>query len=121
MTNADLNGLSDGGENLDLKKASEYTNIPPVKKCKEAKDLGPAEIAEMVFDMMISHRIMETRIEKLESILLNIPQADKKLSEYMMKAGTVEGRLQKIENRLNLLLSKELIKKDTVEGDTVKS
>lgn len=34
---------------------------------KSAKDMGPGEIAEMVFEMVINHRIMESRLEKLEN------------------------------------------------------
>jgi|WetSurMetagenome_2_1015567.scaffolds.fasta_scaffold28182_4 hypothetical protein len=83
MSTSDLNGLSDGGNEQDLKKASEYTNIPPVRKIKKASDLSPNEVAEMVFDMMINHRIMESRIEKLE-------------------------------NRLNTVLSNNFIKKDVI-------
>lgn len=72
MTSADLNGLSDGGvsqKQVDSILVDKYSTD---KKRKEAKDLGPSEIAEMVFDMMINHRIMESRIEKLENRLNTI-------------------------------------------------
>lgn len=71
MNGADLNGLSDGGVDQDLRAASKYTNASVKKKSiqerKTAKDLTQNEVAEMVFEMMISHRVMECRIEKLES------------------------------------------------------
>lgn len=55
------------------------TDVPLTeKKCekstigmtrKQVSELSQSEIAEMFFDMMINHRIMESRIEKLESRL----------------------------------------------------
>ena len=36
---------------------------------KKASDFSQEEIAQMAFDMMINHRIMECRIEKLENRL----------------------------------------------------
>lgn len=47
-------------------------NIEKVEKKVErrkASDLSQNEVAEMFFDMMVNHRIMESRIEKLETRL----------------------------------------------------
>jgi len=51
-----------------------------VQERKKPSDLSHSEIAEMVFEMMISHRVMSCRIEKAEN-RLNI------LTSLMMKKG----------------------------------
>lgn len=58
-------------------------NVEKVEKKVErrkASDLSQNEVAEMVFDMMVNHRIMESRIEKTEN-RINL------LSSLMMQKG----------------------------------
>jgi hypothetical protein len=40
---------------------------PKTQSRKTAADFSQGEIAQMSFDMMINHRIMESRLEKLEN------------------------------------------------------
>lgn len=68
--------MSGWGPN-DLGYQEKTVELPERKK---ASELSQNEVAEMVFEMMISHRIMECRIEKSESRI-------KLLSSLMMQKG----------------------------------
>lgn len=59
-------------------KKSEKSSVGMTRK--QASELSQSEVAELFFDMMINHRIMESRLEKAES-RINM------LSSLMMQKG----------------------------------
>lgn len=60
-------------------KKEDKTSVPGITR-KQVSELSQSEIAELFFDMMINHRIMESRIEKTEN-RLNV------LTSLMMQKG----------------------------------